>query len=1245
MRSRRHKAPGIKHLSLGVCAVAACLSGFPGGYAAQGQTPSYPVPPPTIDVVSPPPGSVFSDACYLTVTGTVDFEDYTVDLGIEDFDFMFVLDRSGSMTTSDPDDLTKQAALEMLDTVPAEVSMKGGVVTFGSPGRLHQELTLDRTQLRDSVVNLPDQNGGTDIPGAITIAGEEFDARARPDIGLKFIILVSDGESNTDGSLEAAAKVGLPIHTFHIGSVGGWGDQLMQDLADQTGGTYHHVEFVEDLPIFFSEVVNIIRYRVTRVELISDAEPGRVYRAAPWQGKWKIEAVPVDGNTSITVTAITNENPPRHATFQFNIYIGYNVEIDVDVEKPLPYQIVYSDAINLEGTALVSPVADTRTQSMGEVLPADLPTTIVLCQPRIIDRVLVRTNATPDRTYRAELLEESGWSIAAVPVRSGPDQVTSLTVTAYTDGDPSYMGSKSLRVISARPCAPIVEVLPVLDHPVWETPGPIEPFDFPDLLDVSDGMKFSMPGPLGRGYFGIVQTRDFLCPTVGGVNVLRVYLDPDRSGTAPLPDCRIRIFQADNSESYFCRVNELVGVPFPPYVDVPFMSDGKSSLRIAVDLMAFNESNLGGWTFRSPLELRSAWAFRSRSLAASASAATFVGEMGGELSGTSLAAIGDVNRDGYDDFVIGARQQNHYGQEAGCVYLIEGKPTGWKRWENLFLTPQSFVGEAPGDLAGFSASAAGDVNGDGFDDFLIGAPYNAEGGSDAGKVYLFLGRREGWGPQTSLASADATFLGEAPGGRLGHSVAGVGDVNGDGLDDFLLAAPYFNNGLPGAGKCYLLFGRETGWQPGMPLSSANASFVGEAAGDHAGFAVSPAGDVDGNSLADFLIGAPHSDQSGLNAGTIYLIYGKTLGWVRNFPLVGANWSIQGESAGDTAGTCLAAAGDANGDGLDDFLIGAPENNHAGEEAGKAYLVLGRTRNVPFPPSLDQADASFLGEQPYDRAGFSVDGAGDVNADGYDDILIGSIWSDAAGSDSGKASLILGRPTGWSPATPLASTPFSYSGEKPQDLAGYRVRGVGDVNGDGVDDFAVSAPTNQDGGEDAGQTYLIFGSPDGPIVAPLGRTAATVEDVQVRAALLDLNESSWEPWPQIFPFQQAILTDPLDGLKLAIREITPKQFFAFYQTRDSFPPLTEGLHLIRVHLEPDTAPGFLLPDIRCRVFHADNSISFFSLFTEASGDSLPTVIEVPYLSDGVSPFRVALDILAFDSRMLGGWTVTAIELDP
>ncbi len=322
----------------------------------------------------------------------------------------------------------------------------------------------------------------------------------------------------------------------------------------------------------------------------------------------------------------------------------------------------------------------------------------------------------------------------------------------------------------------------------------------------------------------------------------------------------------------------------------------------------------------------------SGTISADDAIASFFGEIADDRAGSAVANAGDIDGDRTADLLIGAFQGGlSYGTEhadAGYAYLIYGPATGEI---DLSFADTRFIGVNGGENAGTSLDGAGDFNGDGTKDIVIGAPFARPGGVYYGAAYVVYGPPpEG---DVSLEEADRTYRGVNSGDTAGYSVAGIGDMNGDGRDDIAVGAPQNDAGAEGSGAVYIMAGAASSGS----LSGATAILVGEDRDDSAGSSVSKAGDIDGDDVPDVLVGAKLDDYGGSNAGAGYVVFGPLLGTV---DLSDAPGKVIGEADNDFMGAAISTAGDTDGDGADDFVVGAEGSDGNGANSGAAYIIRG-----------------------------------------------------------------------------------------------------------------------------------------------------------------------------------------------------------------------------------------------------------------------------------------------------------------
>jgi len=416
------------------------------------------------------------------------------------------------------------------------------------------------------------------------------------------------------------------------------------------------------------------------------------------------------------------------------------------------------------------------------------------------------------------------------------------------------------------------------------------------------------------------------------------------------------------------------------------------------------------------------------------------GDQSGGAWGASVASAGDVNGDGYADLVVGAPLYDKGETDEGAAFLYLGSEAGLGPDAVPGTVPVWFVeGNQAGALLGSAVAGAGDVNGDGYDDVLVGASGYVNGGGPEGRATLYLGSPGGLAPAPAWISA-----GNDAGVQYGASLAGAGDVNGDGYADVVIGSPGFSGGEAGEGRAVMYLGGPAG-----PSTTAAWTVEGNAAGAAFGSAIASAGDVNGDGYADLIVGAPGfaNGQPGEGRAQVYL--GSAAGLA-----IAPGWTAESDQAGAAFGQAVAGAGDVNGDGYSDVIVGAPGFDNGGADSGDAAVFLGSATGL-----APAADWNLQGsaQAPAQRIGHAVASAGDVNGDGYSDLLIGfpgrPLPGEGGAPDSGGAALYLGGPSGPGEAGTLIA---GAAGAR----VGAAVAGAGDLNGDNLADYVIGIPAGQ-----------------------------------------------------------------------------------------------------------------------------------------------------------------------------------------
>jgi hypothetical protein len=472
------------------------------------------------------------------------------------------------------------------------------------------------------------------------------------------------------------------------------------------------------------------------------------------------------------------------------------------------------------------------------------------------------------------------------------------------------------------------------------------------------------------------------------------------------------------------------------------------------------------------------------------------GALRDDFAGWSVADVGDVNGDGISDFAVGAPGAGgtgFYEHGAGIVYVIFGRPAGAVPTCDLahFPTPAQCDGfEIQGvnlsDWTGNSVSSAGDMNGDGKSDILVGAKYyTPSSGSpiSLGAAFVVFGKSTE--DPVHLGTIDAPgpvrgfrIQGESSYNYVGDSVAPAGDVNGDGIPDVIVAGENVSpSGRIGAGAAYVVFGKKDNNSTVDLAALGNQGFrINGVQGASLGYSVAGMGDLNGDARADVAV---------QSIDKVYVIFGKATGGdVDTASLGSQGYTISSGRDGLSYENAMTSIGDLNGDGKRELVVGSFGSN---SYAGATWVVWGKgTTTSQSLGSLSSGGFEIDGA-PNDRAGWSVSAAKDVNLDGKPDVVVGAGSAAYNGRyNSGSIYVVYGKNTTTSVSlASLGTGGYRIDGAKEYDDVGNVVAGLGDMNGDGRSEIAGGAKeasnnTAVNQGVDprtaAGSVYVLFGQP-------------------------------------------------------------------------------------------------------------------------------------------------------------------------
>ncbi|MCE7068526.1 FG-GAP-like repeat-containing protein [Dyadobacter sp. CY326] len=427
--------------------------------------------------------------------------------------------------------------------------------------------------------------------------------------------------------------------------------------------------------------------------------------------------------------------------------------------------------------------------------------------------------------------------------------------------------------------------------------------------------------------------------------------------------------------------------------------------------------------------------------------ATVEGNQAGAWMGGAVSSAGDVNGDGYSDILVSASKYDNGQIDEGAVFVYHGTASGINP-----VTAVMLEGDQTEARFGSFVSSAGDINKDGFSDIVVGALFYDKGQTNEGAAFIYYGSAQGINKAASLVLES-----NQPEANMGNVVGMAGDVNGDGYSDVAVCARAYDNGQANEGVVFIYNGSAAGLNVNPVLIEQNQPE------SMFGFCATGAGDVNGDGYSDLVVGARTYDKGQTDEGAVFVYHGSALGLN-----TAAATILESNQANAYLGHTVASAGDVNGDGYSDIILGANMYDKGQTNEGAAFVHYGSGQGVSAAPAIvlekNQVEA---------QLGYSVASAGDVNGDGYADVIVGAMYYDNGQSNEGGAFVYQGSSTGLS-ATPVSTLESNQAGAQ----FGNNVSSAGDVNGDGYSDVLVGAVVYSNGQVGEGAAFVWLGRAEG-----------------------------------------------------------------------------------------------------------------------------------------------------------------------
>jgi len=486
----------------------------------------------------------------------------------------------------------------------------------------------------------------------------------------------------------------------------------------------------------------------------------------------------------------------------------------------------------------------------------------------------------------------------------------------------------------------------------------------------------------------------------------------------------------------------------------------------------------------------------------------------GDMFGWDVAAPGDIDGDGTEDFVVSAYHDNDGGTEAGAVYVLfletNANTKSVQKLSMLYGGISAFYTLDAGDEFGSSVTAMGDIDGDGALDLAVGARQDDDGSSNPGAFYILFLTTDGNVRNAQKLSMlyggfDAYYTLSAV-DKFGISVAAVGDIDGDGVEDLTIGAYLDDDGGTIAGAIYVINLAQSYCETPSPTVSPPACFTdGTAkaaqkqsvlygnfntfytldASDRFGVSVVALGDVDSDGIRDLAVGAELDSDGGSGAGAVYVLFLETDGSIKGAQklsmLYGNLNMFYALDASDVFGVTIAALGDLDGDSVVDMAVGAWKDDDGAADMGAAYIFFlqidGTIKNSQKLSALYGGVSTFFTLNTGGRFAMSLAGMGDADSDGIMDLAVGADYDDDGGANAGAVYIIYLQTDG----TTKNAQKFSmlYGGLSnfytldASDSFGFDVAAPGDIDGDSANDLAVGTYGDNDGGSAAGAVYVLL----------------------------------------------------------------------------------------------------------------------------------------------------------------------------